>query len=104
MRQHEDTASFCIRRNRAATYQMKSVGLWSKKLCSKALAWDAHIRRDTAGNLWSTKLLGVRDSSWLRWRRALFPSQASRTATRCVHGHVAQRWEDSVQLARTRTA
>ena len=100
----EEIQGFCRRRNRAATVQMKKMGLWSDKLCKRAVQWHEHIVRDTAGNLWSKKLLGLRDEQWLQQRRLTLAtvSNQHRTSTRLIHGHVAQRWFSGVLLAKTR--
>ena len=76
----------------------------TKHLCKRAVKWHQHIERDSGGRLWSKKLLTLRDGSWLQLRRDMHATvaQRNRTNTRAIHGHVAQRWQDSVNLVEAR--
>ena len=100
----EELVRFCRRRNRHATFEIKKQGPWSKHLCKRAVKWHQHIERDSGGRLWSKKLLTLRDGSWLQLRRDMHATvaQRNRTNTRAIHGHVAQRWQDSVNLVEAR--
>ena len=97
----ESVASFCRRRMRVAHAIAAENGNWSLKWFARFGAWNEHLDRHPTHP--ASRLLAVRDSAWLRQRRAsITPGNLVRTkwtidaghsGTRACSGYVAQRWE-----------
>ena len=105
--QDEDIGEFVRRRNRRANTLCDDHGRWSHIWAQRVMSFDAHIGRNTSGQLWPAHLRFVRDSHWLMERRALFLPRtcsqlqgwtvfAGRTNTRRARGGVPTRWHDGI--------
>ena len=68
----ESPADYFMRRNRDASRLCRRMGLWSTRWFSRALSWDAHIRRPRNSHLWSADVVMYRGKTWLQQRRASF--------------------------------
>ena len=56
----ERVEEYMRRRNRLASSFIKDHGDWHVGHCRRALAWDAHCRRERNGNSWASKLVTYR--------------------------------------------
>ena len=100
----EDPANYVRRRGRIARGHCHRQGSWSNLWFTRAIAWDGHLDRPLNGNTWSAVLQNFRGKEWLMQRRASHASAslfAGRTNTRAMHGHVATRWHDGADYARS---
>ena len=106
----ETPASFCRRRMRAAHSIARDRGQWSKRWFNRFEQWNEHLDRHPSHPC--SRILKTRDADWLVSRRALFAAAnpirwnswtclAGRSDTRACSGHVAQRWENGRNFART---
>ena len=95
-------ANFCRRRMKAAHFIASSHGKWSSRWFNRFDEWNDLLDRHPSHPC--SRLLQVRNSAWMRERRATFaPSnpirsnswsmEAGRSDTRACSGFVVQRWE-----------
>ena len=94
----EAPADYVRRRNRVATKQCTTMGLWSTRHCERVLAWRDHIRRPANSRSWPAVLQDRRGFQWLLEQRAANNSGllAGRTGTRVSAGQPAVRWHDTL--------
>ena len=69
---------------------------WSIKCALAVCYWATHLLRNTNGGSWAARLLDVRSSSELTFRRS---TNGHRPGTRQLPGFTSRRWTDGVQRA-----
>ncbi len=108
----EEHNCFLRRRMRLAHSKAKDQGIWSDRWYHRFVLWNEHLDRHPAHPC--ARILKTRDSNWLMQRRipfvatnpmrwASWTSLAGRTDTRLNSGHVAQRWESGLELAKSQS-
>lgn len=102
----ETAAEYVRRRSHITSGILRSVGLWSTRMCRRVLCWHRHINRDPDHP--ALAVLAFRDSKWLAERRlsilprisdSAWTSAAGRTRTRARSGIIQQRWDQAIAFA-----
>ena len=93
--------AFVQRRHISGGHLASACGRWSQCWANSVVSWDAHVQRAHDIDAWSHALVNWQPDAWLMLQRFLFSAgHESRTRTRAHHGHVQQRWDAGVSLAR----
>ena len=99
----ERIEDFFARRHRAASHQARSSGRWSGLWVNDLQSWHAHVERRHDSCAWSPIILNWRDHQWLSLRRLWNSALGeSRTNTRAFRGHVHRRWQEGLEIIKTR--
>ena len=101
-RPDEPYDAFVQRRHITGGHLASGCGRWSRAWASSVISWNAHVQRAHDNKAWSHAFLGFQPEAWLSLQRILFSSFGeSRTRTRAYVGHVQQRWDAGVELAKS---